>query len=145
MHVLPRGPSVKCLSTVPLTNHTSVEPAEAQLFSARPYPDLTHRPIPAPEPDPEPNPGPDAATCSGCGCIHPTDWDAMFLAIQRRLEDCVGEAMLTISSTALNDRRVVTKAVVLECTQAMRQLQSALTAERSKHQNGQNHRNQSPV
>ena len=71
--------------------------------------------------------------CSGFGRIHPTDWDAMFLAIQRRLEDCVGEAMLTISSTALNDRRVVTKAVVLECTQAMRQLQSALTAERFKH------------
>ena len=51
---------MKCLSTVPLTNHTSVTPAEAGLLSVRPYPDLTHRPIPAPEPDPEPNPGPDA-------------------------------------------------------------------------------------
>ena len=124
---------MKCLPTVPLTNHTSVEPAVSESSSVRPYPDLTHRPIPAPEPDPEPNPGPDAVTCSGFGRIHPTDWDAMFLAIQRRLEDCVGEAMLTISSTELNDRRVVTKAVVLECTQAMRQLQSALTAERFKH------------
>ena len=136
---------MKCLSTVRLTNHTSVTPAEAGLLSVRSYPDLTHRPIPAPEPDPEPNPGPDAAMCSGCGYIHPRDWDAMFLAIQRRLEDCVGEAMLTISSTALNDRRVLTRAVVLECTQDMRQLQSALTAERFKHQSGQIHRNQSPL
>ncbi len=123
----------------PLTDQTPSGPAAMDLFRSHSSAQLTHRPIPAPEPDPEPNPGPDAVACSGCGCIDPKDWDMMFLAIQERLEDCVKDAGLNFSDSELRERCVATETVVLECIQAMKQLQYALTAERDDRQNAQTH------
>ncbi len=119
------------------TDQTRSGPAAPDLFGSHPASHPMHRPIPAPEPNPEPNPGPDAITCNGCGCIDPKDWDVMFLAIQERLEGCVKDAGLNFSDSELRERCIVTETVVLECIQAMKQLHSALTTERTGHHSSQ--------
>jgi hypothetical protein len=121
------------LAATPSPLGKSVEPSVPDLFRNGQSLKSMHRPIPAPDPNPEPNPGPDAVAPKGIGTINPRDWDELFLSIQVRLEDCVCDAMLKISDIELQDRRIVTRTVVLECIQAMKQLQASLTAERGAH------------
>lgn len=107
------------------------------LFGSKNMPPDIHRPIPSPEPNPEPNPGPDAAvqsTHDSHANIAQADWDALFRAVQVRLEQCVGNAIATSPELALHDRHEVTKAAVLECVEAMTQLHAALTLERQEWQ-----------
>ena len=118
----------------PLTDQISVDPSILDLFRNRQSASPMHRPIPAPEPNPEPNPGPDAATRTLHNEIAPKDWDELFLAIQVRLKDCVADAQLKLSDVELHDQRMETRTVVLECIQAMQQLQAALASERGNYQ-----------
>ena len=101
-----------------------------------------HRPIPAPEPDPEPNPAPDSVGQAAPCNISPTDWNDLFVAIQVRLAHCVDDALLHDPELSSQDRYALTKAVVLECVDAMKQLHTALTLERQQcqaHQQSQSH------
>ena len=121
------------LAGSPMPHVTSVAHSVLDLFRINEAAHTMHRPIPAPEPNPEPNPGPDATLKSPrTGNIKPADWDALFQAVQVRLEDCVGEALHKQPELELHDRHTVTKAAVLDCVEAMKQLHSALTLERQQ-------------
>ena len=113
---------------VPTMSHSMLD-----LFRMKDSSHTMHRPIPAPEPNPEPNPGPDAIFKSHAN-ISPEDWDVLFGAIQARLEHCVGDALSRSSELPPHDRHTLTKAAVLDCVGAMKQLHAALTLERQQWQ-----------
>lgn len=71
---------------------------------------------------------------SSHGNISPADWDELFHAVQTRLENCVDDALDKGSDMPLNKRHAATKAAVLECVDAMRQLHASLTLERQEYQ-----------
>ena len=121
------------LANSPAPHVTTMAHSMLDLFRIKEATHTMHRPIPAPEPNPEPNPGPDAIF-SGHVNILPEDWDALFRAVQVRLEHCVGDALLKAPQMALLDRHTVTKAAVLECVEAMKQLHAALMLERQQWQ-----------
>lgn len=66
--------------------------------------------------------------------IMPADWDALFQAVQTRLETCVGHALSHAQNLPLHERHAATCKAVLECVEDMRQLHTALIQERMAQQ-----------
>ena len=66
--------------------------------------------------------------------ILPADWDALFQAVQTRLETCVGHALSHAQDFPLHERHAATYKAVLECVGDMRQLHTALIQERMAQQ-----------
>ena len=122
------------LASTPMPHVSSVAHSLLDLFRIQSDLQPMHRPIPAPEPDPEPNPAPDAVQQKNHPNITSEDWDQLFRAVQARLEHCVGDALDKAPELALHDRHTVTKAAVLECVEALKQLHMALTLERKEWQ-----------
>ncbi len=121
-------------ANTPTLHVTRSAPSVFDLFRTKGTPINMHRPIPAPEPNPEPNPGPDGKLHRNPNNITPADWDALFHAVQARLEHCVDDALHKAPELALHDRHETTKTAVLEYVEAMTQLQAALTLERKQWQ-----------
>lgn len=115
----------------PLMPHVnSVAQSVLDMFPNKQNPNALHRPIPAPEPSPEPNPEPDAMLREIRASIGPDDWDELFRAVQARLESCVDDALTNAPQLPLHSQHEITKKVVLECVESMKQLHAALTKER---------------
>lgn len=106
------------------------------IFRSRELPTMMARPTPAPAPvaNSDSNEGPNASWREEHGHIPAADWDVLFQAIQTRLETCVSDALHQAAESAPHDRHAQTKKSVLECVEAMRQLQASLTLEREKSQ-----------
>ena len=66
--------------------------------------------------------------------IMPADWDALFQAIQTRLETCVSQALTHAQNLPLHEDHAATCKAVLECVEDMRQLHTALIQERMAQQ-----------
>ena len=66
--------------------------------------------------------------------IMPADWDALFQAIQARLESCVSQALTHAQNLPLFEGHAATFQAVLECVADMRQLHTALIQERMAQQ-----------
>ena len=62
------------------------------------------------------------------------DWDALFQAVQTRLETCVHHASTHAQDLPLHERHAATFQAVLECVADMRYLHAALTQERQTQQ-----------
>ena len=84
--------------------------------------------------------GPSPHVASGLGMvtfqpdIMPADWDALFQAVQTRLETCVGHTLSHAQDLPLHERHADTYKAVLECVEDMRQLHKALIQERMAQQ-----------
>lgn len=118
------------LANTPMPHVTDVAQSELGLFRSKGIAQNMHRPIPAPEPNPEPNPGPDANFLTVRPTISPDDWDELFHAIQKRLQNCVSDALVLAPELPLHSRHELTKQTVLECVESMQQLHAALPVER---------------
>ena len=66
--------------------------------------------------------------------IRPADWDALFQAIQTRLETCVSQALTRLQNRSSNESHAATFQAVLECVADMRQLHTALIQDRMAQQ-----------
>ena len=66
--------------------------------------------------------------------IMPADWDALFQAIQTRLEACVSQALTHAQNLPFHEGHAATCKAVLECVEDMRQLHTALIQERMAQQ-----------
>ena len=62
--------------------------------------------------------------------IMAADWDALFQAIQTRLETCVNQALTLTLNLPMYEVHLATFQAVLECVADMRHLHAALTQER---------------
>ncbi len=122
------------LANTPMPHVTQVAQSVLGLFRSKGAAQSVHRPIPAPELNPEPNPGPDANLLDLRPKIAPEDWDELFHAIQKRLENCVSDALVKAPELPLHNRHELTKKTVLECVESMQQLHAALTIERQIQQ-----------
>ena len=118
------------LANTPMPHVTNMSRSILDMFRIKDLPNNMNRPIPSPEPNLESNFGPDANYDSGHGNISPADWDELFRAVQVRLEHCVSDALHKAPELALHARHEVTRTVVQECVEAMRQLHAALVLER---------------
>ena len=94
------------------------------MFSAHGAANSLHRPIPAREPNPEPNPEPDAAFGALPSCITSEDWYVLFHAVQVRLKQSVDAPPACAPELPLPEPLQLVKQTVLECVQALAQLQS---------------------
>lgn len=122
------------LANTPMPHVTVADQSVLGMYRSKGLAESMHRPIPAPEPNPEPNPGPDASLLTVRARIPPEDWDQLFHAIQNRLENCVGDALVKAPELPLHSRHERTKNTVLECVESMQQLHAALIIERQSQQ-----------
>ncbi len=123
------------LASSPMPHAASVAHSVLDLFRIKSNPTDMHRPIPAPEPSSEPNPEPDGALTARRANIAPDDWDELYHAIQKRLENCVDDALNKSLLLPPHERQAATKAAVLDCVASMTQLHTSLTRERQAQQN----------
>ncbi len=66
--------------------------------------------------------------------IMPADWDALFQAVQTRIETCVSHALTHVQDLPLHERHAATCKAVLACVGDMRLLHNALIQERMAQQ-----------
>lgn len=66
--------------------------------------------------------------------IAPADWDELFVAVQNRLECCVGDTLNHSPALPLQDQKLVVKKAVLESVEALRNLHYSLLLERQSGQ-----------
>lgn len=74
--------------------------------------------------------GQDATLSTDAPFISPKDWDDLFLAIQTRLDNCVGDTLNHTSVLPLQDQKLKVKKTVQECVEALRHLHQSVTLER---------------
>ena len=66
--------------------------------------------------------------------ISPADWNDLFLAVQTRLETCVGDNLKQAALLPLQDQKLMVKNAVLESVEALRHLHQSLLLERQSQQ-----------
>ena len=66
--------------------------------------------------------------------ISPADWDALFVAVQTRLEICVGDISHQAPVLPLQDQKSMPNKAVVECVEALRLLHTSLMIERQSLQ-----------
>ena len=118
------------LANMPVPHATAMSHSVLDMFRANSMHENMQSAAPAPEMIHKQS----VAIKTQCPFISSTDWDALFVAVQTRLEICVNDTSNYSPVMPLQDQKLMVKNAVVDCVGALRLLHTSLMVERQSLQ-----------